>query len=352
MSKESDFRLSFYRDIKPIDTEHNVMLVEGIEDKVLYVKKLITAFDRDVYDVIAQNCFPHIPAIRELIPGEEGMTVIEEYINGRNIESILDERLFTEEETRGIAGQLCEILKPLHEHNPKIIHRDIKPSNLILTAGGVLYLVDFNASKDYEPGKHRDTVLMGTAEYAAPEQYGFSQSNERTDIYSIGVLMNKMLTGRFPAEEIYEGRLTAVIKKCLSMDPDRRYHSVEALSAAVTKKYDKWSWMIPGFRTKKPWKMGLAVTWYVFWIGIIHDIKVKDGNDNYYTGGMQILVELMLWLIIFGTTFYLADYHGFRDHFPFRKSENKWLEVLRVSLGCMIIIVTPVIMVAVIDPTY
>lgn len=352
MSNESDFRLSFYREIKEINAEHHVTLVQGVEDGVLYVKKLVTTYDEAVYKILAQNIFPHIPKIREIVSCDEGMVVIEEYVNGKNLEQMIVERPFTEEETRDIIRQLCEILRPLHEHDPRIIHRDIKPPNLILTAGGTLYLVDFNASKDYEPGKKRDTVLMGTAEYAAPEQYGFSQSSEKTDIYSIGVLMNKMLTGRFPAEEPYAGALSRVIKKCLSMDPGKRYRSVQALEAAVSggRRRVAGSWVIPGFRTRKPWKMALAVTWYIFWGAAIYDIKIEDTHGGYYTGNMQLLVEFAMYLMVYGLTFYLCDYHGFRDHFPFRRTGRIWLDLLRIALGCSLILVLPLVMVVFADP--
>ena len=118
---------------------------------------------------------------------------------------------------------LCQILKPLHEYDPPIIHRDIKPSNLILDSQNHLFLIDFDASKNYNPDKSRDTVLMGTEDYAAPEQYGFLQSSERTDIFSVGVLANKMLTGVLPSESRPVGPFQSIISKCLSIDPQDRY---------------------------------------------------------------------------------------------------------------------------------
>ena len=71
-------------------------------------------------------------------------------------------------------------------------------------------------------GQMEDTCLMGTREYAAPEQYGFGQSDARTDIYALGVILNRLLTGDFPKNKLYEGRLKPVIQTCIQMDADAR----------------------------------------------------------------------------------------------------------------------------------
>ena len=145
---------------------------------------------------------------------------------------------FTEEETIPIILSLCEVLRPLHAHDPEIIHRDIKTTNLILRDDGTLYLIDFDASKMFDPAKNRDTVLIGTEDYAAPEQYGFAQSDRRTDIYAIGVLMCKMLTGKTLSEADYSGPLTDIIQLCTQMDPRGRFNTVDALAYALKQLLD------------------------------------------------------------------------------------------------------------------
>ena len=127
----------------------------------------------------------------------------------------------------------CRILAQLHRAEPPIIHRDIKPGNIILTEDGTVKLLDMNAARQLSEGKEADTRLLGTAGYAAPEQYGFAQSDARTDIYAAGVLMNVLRTGCLPQEKLAGGSLRRIVRKCTHIDPNRRYASAGELLAAL-----------------------------------------------------------------------------------------------------------------------
>lgn len=117
-------------------------------------------------------------------------------------------------------------------HGMRIIHRDVKPENVMMTAGGRTVLVDLGASRILS-GSSRDTVIMGTVGFLPPEQLGLSESDERADIYSVGVLLNVMMTGRFPIETIPGGKPGRIIKKCLSITLSQRYQSAEEMLRAL-----------------------------------------------------------------------------------------------------------------------
>ena len=104
---------------------------------------------------------------------------MEEYVEGDNLATLLSEARFTPSEARRIVSQLCSALWILHSMG--IVHRDVKPENVILR-GNEAVLIDFDASRVFKNEESRDTQVLGTTGYAAPEQYGIAQTDERADL--------------------------------------------------------------------------------------------------------------------------------------------------------------------------
>lgn len=142
---------------------------------------------------------------------------------------MMDESIpFYPEFVARIAKFLAITLEPIHRDG--IVHRDITASNIIYAGGENFYLIDFGNARTYKPDQATDTEYIGTQNYAAPEQFGFGQSSKKTDIYSIGVLMNVLLTGgKFTYEQLYKGALGRVIKKCTRVHAGSRYAGMRHL---------------------------------------------------------------------------------------------------------------------------
>ena len=157
--------------------------------------------------------------------------MLEEYIQGDPVSDMLEDTRFTEKETRKIAMDVCRALYILHSLN--IIHRDVKPDNIILREDHAV-LLDFDASRETKDEAGRDTVVLGTVGYAAPEQYGISQTDARADIYALGVTMNVMLTGEHPSVRLASGRLKHIISRCIQVQPNKRYSDVRHLMEALS----------------------------------------------------------------------------------------------------------------------
>lgn len=199
-------------------------------------QKVIVRYIKDgieIYEKLLKISNKHIPTIYEVArdPDKAEAIVIEEYISGMTVGDVLESGCYSEEGTRVVIRALCDALMVLHSMN--IVHRDIKPENIIISDSGEVYLIDYNSSREYKNDALKDTHILGTHGFAAPEQYGIGQTDFRTDIYAVGVLMNVMLTGEHPTQKMYEGKLSKVINKCIQSNPDRRYKDVVELREKV-----------------------------------------------------------------------------------------------------------------------
>ncbi len=184
----------------------------------------------EVYRRLLDCSCRHLPLIYEAAEEDGENIVIEEFIQGDTLDFLLQDALFSPAETRQIVRQLCRALWVLHSLDA--VHRDIKPENVILR-GSDAVLIDFDAARLHKPEVETDTQILGTTGFAAPEQYGLGQSDARTDIYSMGVLMNVMLTGEHPSKKLAEGRMGRVIERCTRMNPDKRYKNALRLMEAL-----------------------------------------------------------------------------------------------------------------------
>ena len=234
MTLEEESRLSFYRELTVLDEKKNIVLVQDIRNSELCVKKTLDIYSRDVYEQLASVRIEGVPAVKECVADDGKLIVVEEYVQGRSLKQVLDEQgLLNEEQAYDIAVQLADILVRLHQLEPAIVHRDIKPSNIIIEKNGHVNLIDFNAARHVNADKNEDTRMLGTVYFAAPEQFGFGQSDERTDIYGLGATINYIMTGDKPGAGIAECRFSDILKKCLMVDAKDRYQSAEELRGVL-----------------------------------------------------------------------------------------------------------------------
>lgn len=190
---------------------------------------------------------PSLPRVFDVIENDAFLYLIQDYIEGKTLESILQNQgAIPEEQLIQWAIAICDVLSYLHSLKPNpIIFRDIKPSNLIVEASGEIRLVDFGIAREYRQDFDGDTVCMGTVGYAAPEQFGTAQSDARTDIYSLGVTLYHCLTGISPDEGAFltkqPGMLNGswnpvfaeVIERAIKQDPELRFQSAEDMRFAL-----------------------------------------------------------------------------------------------------------------------
>ena len=368
MQIADEYRLSEYQDIGFLDEEKNIRLMRHRFSGKICVEKHVSPDAAPVYAFLAEHPNPHVPEIYEHISAENEVIVVEEYIDGETLESLRQEREIRPEEAVRIIESLCGALKPLHAAKPPVICRDLKAENIMLDGSGIVRIVDFDIARTYQPGKTRDTRLLGTKEYAAPEQFGYGQTDARTDIYALGVLLNYLILGKFPAEQRLDGALGEVVKKCTRMDPEQRFQSAEELRAALAaaqsgpagqfcracgaenpgnavfcrncgarlqdsgagsmpeKKEEKipaWrTFLPPGFRTGKVWKMILVAAAYFCFTCICFNKSILDFNGYWLEGRLLRIEQLLAWLFILFFIFLLFDYRGIRRKIPLLRNRK------------------------------
>lgn len=207
--------------------KNEVVLASNKNNNQLYVIKYIKNINLP-YKEIKEIIHPLLPQIEYVYEDAEQTIVVEEYINGRNLAEYLAEKeSLPEQDIIYLALAVCGVFKILHGKN--IIHRDIKPANFLITNDGKIKLIDFDAARVVKDHKKQDTKYLGTEGYAPPEQYGFSQTDCRSDIYALGITI-KDLSGKN-----YKGKLSKIIDKCTKVNPEQRFQSAEELEQSLKK---------------------------------------------------------------------------------------------------------------------
>jgi len=132
---------------------------------------------------------------------------------------------------------VCQVLDYLHQQQPPIIFRDLKPSNIMLSDAGVIKLIDFGIARTYKVGKKKDTVAMGSENYAPPEQWGKGQTDARSDIYALGATMYHLLTGTPPLPWFTPTPLPPPCSLNPAISPDTEQVILTAMTAAQPNRY-------------------------------------------------------------------------------------------------------------------
>lgn len=373
MTLEEESRLSFYRELTVLDEKKNIVLVQDIRNSELCVKKTLDIYSRDVYEQLASVRIEGVPAVKECVADDGKLIVVEEYVQGRSLKQVLDEQgLLNEEQAYDIAVQLADILVRLHQLEPAIVHRDIKPSNIIIEKNGHVNLIDFNAARHVNADKNEDTRMLGTVYFAAPEQFGFGQSDERTDIYGLGATINYIMTGDKPGAGIAECRFSDILKKCLMVDAKDRYQSAEELrgvldmlnysivqdngkdrtafggdnvalivrvcenikfvfvnwyrKSQISKGDVNSSWrkyLLPGFRSLNIISCIAALIWYAVIVMLTFGLTVSDSKTGTpEAGGKLIIYKIAAFIIMLVQTLWFGNYLDVRRKLPGMKKVN------------------------------
>lgn len=189
-------------------------------------------------ELLRSLSFPNLPVVIDLFAYEGRPTMIMEFVPGKTLEAILREANapMLEQQVIAYGIQLCRVLHYLHTRQPPIIYRDLKPANVILTPDGVLKLIDFGVARRHKVGKTKDTIAMGSAGYAPPEQYGRGQTDAASDVYALGATMLHLLTA-IPPVPLQPPRRGEIIRINRSVSPETEAIVIRAMSLEREKRF-------------------------------------------------------------------------------------------------------------------
>lgn len=300
-------------------------IVRNEQSGEIMIKKRLDNINVEIMQKLCSIRHRNLAAVIKVTKENGSFYSYSEFVPGRSIQSYIDEgKIFSEEEALKIALQICDGLEKLHSNG--IIHRDITAANIILSYDGNVKIIDYGIARTAKENASRDTYILGTAGYAAPEQFGFSQTDERTDIYAVGVLVNMLLTGKFPNEEMCSGRFKRIVKRCTSMDSSDRFSSVNELKSELSgpKVFLKNDDGFPSFRSQNLIIKILASL--IYFIIIFIDCALVSST---YTGKgfFRAVLQCINLTVAFAVPFCLIcnpyDIQGKIKHFSAMKDSTK-----------------------------
>ncbi|MSS20357.1 protein kinase domain-containing protein [Pseudoramibacter porci] len=326
-------RDTFFKTLYHFDVPGQSLVIDETSGR-LFLRKELTYYDPSVYEFLMGCRDSRLVHVADAWQEGDRLVVLEAYVSGTPLSERLRRGDLSAPEKLTILHDVCGALGVLHNAAPPIVHRDVKPENIMVTDSGRAVLMDYDASKRVKPAQSRDTVLLGTRDSAAPEQYGFGASDVRTDVYGVGKLIAAMV-GDAP---LYR----PIIAKATQLDPKRRYPNIAALDRALkrrdrpTANVHNWSWL----------RVIGTVLCVMFAFALCREMTFENSSGPIEDRITQIaffaaqLAVIEVWF----------DWTGIFNHLPFRRqgqvsSGRKIVEKLIYSavLFCLILIVAVIL---------
>lgn len=321
------------------DTSEKTVLARDKKSGRLVIKKWIAREQGKIYEKLLGRVHANVVPVLDVAYTGESCIVILEYISGTSLEEKMKEQgVFSEKDAMSIMSQIACGLEFIHSFD--IIHRDINPANILISSDQIVKITDLGIARSKKENQRTDTSILGTVGYAAPEQFGFAQTDVRTDIYSLGVLLNVMLTGKLPTVRIHNGKLRAVIEKAIQISPEERFQTIDAFRVEMAgmaeekqsfrkEKTEPDHGKIPGFRTGKIWKKAVAVFFYI-WMVLFTFILISDAFTKYsFVAGV---LEILIMFITFWLPLIIASNWGnWKERiYPLSKMDRDLILVFRI----------------------
>ena len=345
MSEKSSNKKVYFENYTAIDNINNsdrVLFVKNLATDKIYVQKIIPLYQKEIYEYLMANPIPNTVKVYSLIDEKDFLVALCEYIEGDTLTDYINNIFLQKEnykQNSAESNNSNSIIANFYKHiytlldivnnfqkSKMIIHRDIKPDNIIITKNDELYLIDFDTAKVFEENATKDTHLIGSEGYAAPEQYGFGSSNKSTDIFAIGKVINDYVD--IIDDEKLSKKILPIIDKCCKIDFKDRYQSISLIKVDLFRaKHNIMFLAIPGFRSSNPFHIVVATFFYIFLLYTCFFNTYVNVNS----------LNICIFISVLSSIFILFNYLDVHRFLPFAKSKNLVLRYLSIGFYSLII---------------
>ena len=348
---QEEYMLSTLQEISVISTKNGcrISVVKDFVDGTQYIRKQFDeVYGLNVYKALLGVTHTNLPQILYVGKLNDGFVVMEEFVHGATLKTALISGTMPAGKVGDIALQVCNALEVLHGKTPPIIHRDINPSNIMVTAGGTVKLIDFDAAKEYKPMATSDTIALGTKAYAAPEQYGYAKTDARTDVYCLGATMYHMYVGAVytAGSQFPKDKMGRVIQKCMQIDPANRYGNASAMkadlkAAAAGRNPSAKNPLFADLAGAPPWRKAVLIPLYVILTLLlavaVYAFFVEVRGSSVFVAMRQISLLIFVFIVPY---LLICNIFGMRNNLPlFRRKDAAGIVVGSIVVAILITLI-------------
>lgn len=311
-------------------------------------QEIVEAFEHEAL-LLASLVHPNLPRVTDHFEEMGHWYLVMDYIEGETLEEYAARRggRLDLETALFLGITLCEVLLYLHSRTPPIIFRDLKPENVLFTPAGQLFLVDFGIARTFKPGQAKDTRAYGTIGYAPPEQFNRQQTDARSDLYALGALLHRLLTGRDPSAapfqfdvtDIWPQAVRTLLVQLLNRDPNQRPGSAHEVAIRLRE--------LQGEAT--PLNAAVAATQSARSSGPASTTSVQQSRApgrsilficSQRASDQAIMRELEVHLALLRRKYRLAMLHNATECLPGDNTERYWEKIVRQA-GAILVLCSP-----------